>query len=475
MTRRILLATGIFILALAAGLIVGLTLFSPKQPATSQVVVDATATVEPEEQASLEFDGIIVVAANTRPATWTFDVGVGLLTRIDVTVISETLMITNGVQPDPGTWAHVEATKLPSGMQASSVALSPNPAPLTFEGVIVVGEDVPGNWIVQVPPATPVRFAVIDGTEVITRGMIAQPGAWVRVEANKLATGLQASVLELLPGPPRSSLFDRLVAIDNDVWLVGDTNVLVPPGTPISGTAQPGDYVYVTGLRSSDGLRAQRIQVRPAAAEVALQGTIRSMNGHEWQVDDVTVSVDGGTSIVGLPMVGREVQIVGVEEGSRRLRALKITVLATNAEQTMQAWLQNIDDTGLWHVTWLDGPITHTVTLTVGQETLVDTSLAPAEPGSWLEIRATPQGEAYYQAQQIRVLPHAPKLQIVGLVETMPSEGWQGRWRVAQYDVEASESTGILGSPSVGSLVVVSGFPDYENVLHAELIETIGN
>ncbi len=365
----------------------------------------------------------------------------------------------------------------PSAAPASLAPADPSSVPnLTFEGMIhAVGTGVPALWVIDRYPVT-----VISTTTIISNGLVARPGAWARVEVVKLA-GLQATSLELQT-VPTSDLYNRIEVLDEDLglWRVGNTWVSVGPETEISGaTPAVGNLALVHGARSGSGVDASRILVVAADAEVVYQGALNLMGATLWQVDDVTLEIAPTTVFSGaVPALGSQVLVRGTETGPRRMQAAHVWALEDiDPQVNMTAWLQRIDGQGfpyLWRVNFLDGPNLRPVFVAVYDDTLVDETAGLAVPGVWLSIEAVNQGNAFYRAQSIAVLPRAPKLQIIGPIVSLPSVGLPGIWQVEQYRVEVNAMTGILGTPDVGDMVWVSGMPDYANVVQAQLIEVLG-
>lgn len=377
---------------------------------------------------------------------------------------------------------------LAAGVQFLSAPLAPV-APVTgapvstpvapgivFEGMVhYVSGDVPAQWIIDDYPVT-----VTAETVIISNGLPARPGVWARVEAVK-TTGLQATTLEL-QSVPTSDLYDRIQAIDAAVgrWQVGQTLVQLSPATVLTGVApQVGHLALVHGTRSGDGIDADRILVVAADAEVVVQGVLNTVATSTWQVDDVLVDIEATTVFSGaVPAPGSQVQVRGAETGPRRIRAAHVWTLddATTPIQ-FAGWLQRIDGQEfpyLWRVNLLDGPQLRQVYVAVYDDTLVDETAGPAAPGAWLAGEAVYQGNAFYRAYRIAVLPRAPKRQIVEQIVALPPAGLVGIWQVGAYRVEVGQDTGIVGTPRVGAMVWVSGTPDYANVIQAQLIEVLG-
>lgn len=361
----------------------------------------------------------------------------------------------------------------PAGQAPDS---GPPAAQLAFEGMVhAVGGGTPALWVVGNFPVT-----VISTTTIISNGIVAQPGVWARVEAIK-AAGLQATTLELQP-IPTSDLYDRIGSIDPDLalWRVGNTWISLGPETQVSGAApEVGHLALVHGVRSASGIDARSITVVSADAEAVYQGTVNLIGPSLWLVDDVTVELTATTVFSGSAAVlGSQALVRGAELGPRRLRAAHIWTL-DNTDPYVQftGWLLRIDGQTapyIWRVNLIDGPRLRPVFLAVYDDTLVDETAGPAAPGAWLSGHAIYQGNAFYRAQDIAVLPRAPKRQIVEQVMALPATGVAGIWQVGEYRVEVGADTGIVGTPRAGAMVWVSGTPDYANILQAQLIEVLG-
>lgn len=363
---------------------------------------------------------------------------------------------------------------------AAPASLVPESAPpaaqLAFEGMVhAVGGGVPALWVVGNYPVT-----VISTTTIISNGIAAQPGVWARVEAIK-AAGLQATSLELQP-IPTSDLYDRIVSMDPDLalWQVGNTWVSLGPETQVSGvTPQVGRLALVHGDRSASGINARTIMVVAADAEVVYQGTANLIGASAWLVDDVTVELTATTVFSGgMAVQGSQVLVRGAELGPRRLRAAHIWTLDdVDPQIQFSGWLLRIDGQGfpyLWRLNMIDGPRLRPVFMMVYEDTLLDETAGPAAPGVWLSGQAILQGNDVYRAQNVTVLPRAPKRQIIEQIVALPQGGLPGIWQVGDYRVEVSAETGIVGTPRVGAMVWVSGAPDFANVLQAQLIEVLG-
>lgn len=351
-----------------------------------------------------------------------------------------------------------------------------NAPEIAFEGIVhFVSGGHPATWLVDV-----YSVQVVTSTQVFSNGLSTALGAWAQVEAVKADEGLQATTIALRAAPT-SALYDEIKAIYplTHTLKVGSTMVEIEPGTDIQGTPEVGSLAMVTGKRSAGGIAADAIVVAAAEPDTILVGTLRAISPTSWLVDDVAVQIDATTDISGTPSLGLQVQVQGIETGPQSMAATRAWVAHDGIEQQQWiGWLQRIEGQGypyLWRINRLDGPRFRQVYVSVYEDVVLDDSARAATPGAWLDVAALRQAESVYRAQSIVVLPRAPKMAIVGLVETLPPGGFAGRWRIGGYLVEVTGQTGIIGAPAVGSLVWVQGIPDTAAILHAEQITVQGN
>ncbi|MEA3335378.1 MAG: DUF5666 domain-containing protein [Chloroflexota bacterium] len=368
---------------------------------------------------------------------------------------------------------------LPTTTQTTASALSaeeggPTQVPsVSLEGVLHVVGEIPGFWLVDSFP-----FEVIPETTIVTNGVPLEPDVWARVEAIKLPSGFQATSIELSLSPV-SDIFDRILAMDgNLLWDVGNSRVIIVSPDDISGDPEIGKLAAVHGRISPEGLVADHVIVLDSDTEVAIDGSIVELNATEWVVDDLTVEIDSNTVIHGTPAIGARVQIRAEELDNGNVLALEVWVVGSlPGVQNLVGWLQRIqteDNPSIWRVNLLDGPDLSPVFMGIYDDTVVDESGGAAVPDAWLEMEATHMGDGYYYGHHIKVLPRAPKRQLVGLVESLPDYGYEGPWEVGGYPVIVNDQTAIVGVPEVGALVWMTGVPDFANILHVQLIEVLG-
>ena len=121
----------------------------------------------------------------------------------------------------------------------------------------------------------------------------------------------------------------RLTAINENVWTVGDHDVLVTRETEIKGNPQVGDIVKVHARLRDDGvLVAREIEVededeRPGE-EVEFTGRLTAINENVWTVGDRDVLVTRETEIKGDPQVGDQVKVHALVQADGSLVAREI-------------------------------------------------------------------------------------------------------------------------------------------------------
>ncbi len=358
-----------------------------------------------------------------------------------------------------------------------STAQTADPEPATqfnLEGAIVqTGDGIPAIWQIDV-----YRIDVVSTTQIITNGLTAKKDVWAVVEGVKISdpAEMRATTISLEEAPD-SALFDRISSVDgNTVWYVGDTQVLLSPTTIITGPVEVGYLALVKGKRTNQALKATSIEVMENDYQVVLDGAIETLTGTNWWVDSIPVDVSGAT-IDGSPVEGKRVQITGIEDAPRKVRAYHVWVLDDALPAKLVGWLQAINDSrGVisWQVGILKDANVQSIHLMVDADTLIDDSQGPAQTGSWLDISAVPQTPVIYQAKQIRILPYPPKRKFNDIVEQMPPGGNQGAWTIGGHQVIVRAGGDIVvGAPITGTLVTVTGIPDHANIITAELIEPV--
>lgn len=97
-----------------------------------------------------------------------------------------------------------------------------------------------------------------------------------------------------------------LEAMAADKWIVGGFTVQVPPGIPITGTPQVGEFVEIAGRTLPDAqIVAEQIKVEG----VRFVGVVEAMNAPVWGIGGRRVLVTSRTQIVGTPQLGAQVEV----------------------------------------------------------------------------------------------------------------------------------------------------------------------
>jgi hypothetical protein len=100
-------------------------------------------------------------------------------------------------------------------------------------------------------------------------------------------------------------------------------------------------------------------------------------------------------------------------------------------------------------------------TVHVSATTRIDQEHGPAVVGAFVEVKGTARDDGSIDAVRIEVKA-APgdRINFVGMVESLPSEGLIGQWRVSGRTVTVTLRTGLnmeRGPVRVGSIVKVKG------------------
>lgn len=110
-------------------------------------------------------------------------------------------------------------------------------------------------------------------------------------------------------------------AMNAGVWIVGGFTVQVPPGTPIKGTPQVGEFVEIAGRTLPDGqIIADQVEVQG----VEFVGVVEAMNAPVWSIGGQRVLVTSRTQIVGAARLGAQAEIHARLFPEGTLLALKI-------------------------------------------------------------------------------------------------------------------------------------------------------
>jgi hypothetical protein len=123
---------------------------------------------------------------------------------------------------------------------------------------------------------------------------------------------------------------------------VGGLPVTLPPEQVNSISKLAGSYVVVTGKTISKGVIAiGKVHLNTTQ----LDGTIQSMQGNNWKVDDLEVIVNAETEIQGKPKTGQHVYINATRLSDGKLMAVAINLDQPDANQESSEILASPDQT----------------------------------------------------------------------------------------------------------------------------------
>ena len=276
------------------------------------------------------------------------------------------------------------------------------------------------------------------------------------------------------------------------VLLVG---VLATGGVTVSANSLPGDLLYpiktttervqlfVTRAPAARNMLEQqfsgrRLQEAKAVAEqgrrvssLPLDGTIESINGDDWTVSGLTLTLAPDVRIIGTPTVGARARGILRAPGDGRLIVIYVEVEALTAGQAPAAAASQ----PMAAPTRAAPTATATSTATVEASALADDSMPTPppqrwrEPDDWTPVAAT----ATPTVTRARTATRTPRLtgtptptrpptstlrpDLPAGKEQVPQriEGWVqriegSRWIIAGIAVNTNGGTQIIGNPGVG-------------------------
>ena len=303
----------------------------------------------------------------------------------------------------------------------------------------------------------------------------------------------------------------------SDYWIIDGKTVYVDGKTEIDeehGPADVGAYVEVEAKRRGDGAYyAKKIKVKeghqtphPTAThhptetphptstphptetphptstpghgqEVEFRGLIRSQNGDQWRIDDITVTVDGNARIDeedGPAVVGATVDVEAIHQSDGSLWAKKIEVKESNHDDDNH----DVEFKGTIEAKngsmWTIG----------GRQVMVDGATeinerkGPADVGAYVEVKARQQNDGNLHARKIKVESHnggyndLPKVEWKGDIEAMNGNTWTIAGRQVMVDARTRLITDH-GPMEVGAYVKVKARQQNDGSLWAERIETM--
>ncbi|RME51275.1 MAG: hypothetical protein D6790_20155, partial [Caldilineae bacterium] len=216
------------------------------------------------------------------------------------------------------------------------------------------------------------------------------------------------------------------------------------------------------------------------AVETRLIGPIDDMTNDLWHVAGVPVTITAETRIddrVGAPAVGKWARVTGHGDGSGGLVAARIKVLPPLPFVRLRGVLDDLTTSAVV----IDG-------ITLGR-TATTQVVGNPQPGDYVEARAAIQTDGSLLAVQVRKrgpddgvpdddpTPVQPgKVELRGVVQDLPANGFQGQWLVSGIPVNVDANTQVserVGPILVGSWVKVEGTATGDGGINAQEVKSI--
>jgi len=291
---------------------------------------------------------------------------------------------------------------------------SEHPAEVSFKGAVseLTGSDP--NYSMKVGDVS----VTTDGSTIIVTGTgDLVNGAWVEVEGfAQLDGSVLAKKVEVEhsgePGDDDVAEVEFKAPIVSFVpapyvgdWVIGDFTVTVVETTTIDtndGLLAVGAIAEVKATQLADGtLRADEIKIENEDEfenEAEFKGVISELAGSApdltMKVNDVTVTTNAGTTIIGTLADGVMVEVHGSTQPDGSVRATEVKVeddpgAPAADEKQFTAHIETINaETGIW--TFDNGE-----SVRVDATTLIDESNGLAEIGALVEVKAIKQGSEW--------------------------------------------------------------------------------
>ena len=249
-------------------------------------------------------------------------------------VTDRTIILPDGVAPEEGDWARVNAFRQSDGsLWAKKVTILKTSAAeivVTFTGIIQeyplgppLGPPYIGDWLIS-----DIAVASDESTQVIgTPG----EGLLAKVKAVQQPNGdLIATKIQVINAPPTTIKFGGVIhafppELYREGWVIGVVDVVADGDTEIVGTPEIGLMAKVEGVPQTDGtVLATVITIQenpPGPEEVEFEGIIESLPKHwqhgRWIVSEGdlewTVLVSTQTVVDGTPAEGKTVTVRGTQ------------------------------------------------------------------------------------------------------------------------------------------------------------------
>lgn len=247
---------------------------------------------------------------------------------------------------------------------------------------------------------------------------------------------------------------------------------VVAANTEIEGRPQAGDPVKMEFAVEPDGdFLAVKIEVEeePEECELRVEGRVQvvsdTVGSVPWVVEGIQVLVNAATEVRGAPQVGDFVKVRAAVDANARFFATRLEVEREGEEAAGSPTATEVRFEGTLQ------SFTAEVWVVSGRSVRIAASTeirgAPVV-GATVEVRALQQADSTLVATHLEVEQfEAQEVRWEGRIESM--EG--SRWIVAGRAVQVTNSTEILGTPTVGAEAEVRALLQPDGTLLATRIE----
>jgi hypothetical protein len=263
-------------------------------------------------------------------------------------------------------------------------------------GATIISADAGGGTATP-PPIEPGAYlvAIVQLPTVPSMGPLPGPLRATSVAVRPAGMAVLSGEVQSV-GSSTFSLLDRTILVDGNTAFSG-----YGAGGPVHGLSdlKPGMQATAWVVVSGGGLLATRVMALgpfDLPKPVSFRGVVKEIGTESWTIGDMTVGITTATRIVGDPRVGDTVDVVAK----------------------------------------VDGPPNPMMGM---PSRLVAVSIVKVVPPP------TPVPGRTFTFD--------------GTVQSMPKTGTMGLWKVGDRDVMVTGLTKISGTPKVGSLVTVTGYP----------------
>jgi hypothetical protein len=208
--------------------------------------------------------------------------------------------------------------------------------------------------------------------------------------------------------------------------------------------------------------------------DVEIYGAIQAFSETEWTVSGITIAANEDTKVMGKPAVGLLAHVSAQMQDAGALLARTVKVMwneqgGWRQPQNIKGKIEALPEGGLIGVWTVDGK-----QVEVTEQTRVMQRKFMAEVGATVHVVGYTEGDVVKALLVVVMGPAegSKPFQLVGAIETLPTEGMVGEWVISGKTIIVTESTRIAGQQfvKVGARVTVVGTQKTDGTLTATLV-----